>query len=98
MEREEHRINKPLSLENLIAAIEELESKNIISFENFKALTFLEIKRKYFSMSNPTMIERAIIKITDHRSGKSGPSVDIVITETIKDGRVVKTSTRTTYF
>ncbi len=49
-------------------------------------------------MSNPTMIDRAIIKITDQRNGKMGQSVDIEITETIKDGKIVKTSTRTTYF
>lgn len=79
MEREEYRINKPLSLENLITAIEDLVSEGIISFENFKGLTFLEIKKKYFLMSNPTMIERAIIKIADYRSGKNGPLEDIVI-------------------
>ena len=98
MEREEYRINKPLSLENLITAIEDLETEGIISFENFKGLTFLESKKKYFSMSNPTMIERAIIKIADYRSGKNGPSEDIVIKKTIKDGKLVKTSTRITYF
>lgn len=96
MEREEHRINKPLSLENLISAIEDLEHNNIISFDDFKKLSFLEIKKKYFSMSNPTMIDRAIIKITDQRNGKEGPSTHTVVTETIKNGKLIKTSIRIT--
>lgn len=89
-----HLANGVFSYEKLVAAIENLESDGIISFEEFRKLPYYEIKKQYFSMPNPTMMDKAIIIIEDKRSGKEGPSEYITTTQTIKDGKVVKSVTR----
>lgn len=59
----EHLNTKFLSYEKLINAIEELETKGIISFDEFKKLSHLDRKQKYFAVPNYTMMEKAIIKL-----------------------------------
>lgn len=93
-----HLANGTFSYEKLVAAIEKLETENIISFEEFKKMPYHEIKRQYFSMPNPTMMERAIILIEDKRKGKEGPSEHTTVTKTFKDGTLFKTVTKTKYF
>jgi len=85
-----HLNNKMISYDKLIAGIEQLEKNNIISFDEFEKLPFLEIRKRYFSIPNPTMIEKAKILIRDKRDGKKGPSEFITITDTYKEGEIVK--------
>lgn len=82
-----HLVNGVFSYDKLIAAIEKLESDGVISFEEFKKLPYYEIKRQYFSMPQPTMIEKAKIMVEDKRSGKEGPSEYISSTITIEEGK-----------
>ncbi len=86
------------SYEKLVAAIEGLETNGIISFEEFKKLPYYEIKKQYFSVPNPTMMDKTIIMIADKRSGKNGPSEYTRGTQYIEDGKVVKIVKRTDYF
>lgn len=94
-----HLDNRMLSYEKLVAAIEQLEVDDIISFDEFDKLPFYEIHKQYFTMPNPTMMEKAKIVIRDKRSGKDGPSEYKTITEFYdEDGKVTKTITKTQYF
>lgn len=91
--------SRMLSYEKLLVAIEQLEIDGIISFDEFKIMPFHEIRKQYFSVPNPTMMDKAIIMITDKRNGKGGPSEHKTITEFYdENGNVKKTITKTQYF
>ena len=96
--KEEHRNTKMLSADKLVEAIEALEADGVISFDEFKALPRHEIFKKYFAMPSAMMMEKAIIKITDKRSGKEGYSTITTKQTIIENGEVVKTITRTQQF
>lgn len=85
-----HQYRKMLSLENLILAIEDLEAKGIISFDEFKELTYKEIRDNYFLMPNSTSLSKAIIKIEDKRSGRTGSSTLTVFKEKYINNKLVK--------
>jgi hypothetical protein len=80
-DEEEHRNTKMLNFENLIAAIEKLDADGIISFENFKALSFSEIRKKYFVMPNHGLMLKAITRLSDMREGKEVSSVVTSVTK-----------------
>lgn len=97
-ENEEHRVTKMISLENLIIAIENLETKGIISFEEFKQLPYKDIQSRFFAMPQPKTIHKAIIKITDKRNGKTGPSKYVTVKEYSVNGIPTKVEERVEYF
>jgi|ERR1051326_5384057 hypothetical protein len=82
-----HLNNKMISLDNLVSAIEELEAKSIISFDEFKELSHGEIQKKYFLMPQYKTIVKAIQKIQDKRDGKTGLSTFETTITTIKNGK-----------
>ena len=51
--------HKMLSLVKLIEAIEELDKKGIISFEEFNKLHYSEIQKRFFTLPNPVQVEKA---------------------------------------
>src|SRR5688572_25823628 len=93
-----HLNKKMISIENLISAIEDLDSNGIISFEEFKELKYTEIKKQYFLMPNSTQVTKAIIKIEDKRAGKKGFSEYTEIIGHYMNGQIVSEKTITTYF
>lgn len=93
-----HRISKPMSLNSLIDSILTLEKQNIISFEDFKKLSFYSIKQEYFGIAHPTQLTKAMIKIEDLKQGKTTPSSLTTVTEYFKDGKVTKVKKNTTFF
>jgi hypothetical protein len=95
---EDNRNTKMLSSENLILEIEKLEVEGIISFEDFKALPFSDIQQKYFAMPNYTMMQKAIIKISDKRNGKTDLSFFSTTKQIIDTEGNVTTEIRTHRF
>lgn len=93
-----HLRNKMLSYKNLIAAIEELEKDNIISFDEFEKLPYYEIQKQFFSIPNPTMIAKVKIMIRDKRNGKEGLSEYTIITEVHVEGKITKRVIKTQQF
>ncbi len=77
-----HRNCRPMSFEKLVAAILKLEEDKIISFEEFKSLSYKKIQEEYFGMTTETQMTKAMIKIQDLKEGKTGQS-SLTIKETI---------------
>ena len=74
--KNKHHMNaKILSFEKLIKAIEDLDEKGIISFENFKALHFSKINSKFFSLVAPEKVDIAILTIDYKRNEKQRTSL-----------------------
>jgi len=70
-----------------------------INFILFYKLPFYEIRKQYFSVPNPTMMEKAKIIIRDKRNGKEDLSEYKTVTEFYdENGKVTKTVTKTEYF
>ena len=88
---------KPMSLDNLILEILNLEKDGIISFKEFKEIPDYEIKGNYFPMAHVTLIAKAKFKIEAVKSGHHGSISNIKITETYKNG-VIKIERRTNFF
>jgi hypothetical protein len=87
-----------ISFDDLVIAIEELEAKKIISFDEFKVLPFHEIHKRFFAMPHPTTMRKAIAKIQDKRDGKEGLSEVSSTTEHYVNGELKKVVTRTHRF
>ncbi|MCZ8285793.1 MAG: hypothetical protein O9353_10100 [Bacteroidia bacterium] len=87
-----------MSYEKLVAAIEKLETDGIISLDEFEQLPFIQKRKQYFSVPNPTMMEKAIIIIRNKRNGHEGPSKRTTITEIYEEGKPVKRIIKTERF
>jgi hypothetical protein len=87
-----------MSYDKLIAAIEQLETDGVISFNEFKELPLFVIRKHFFQMTNSTMMRKAIIKLEDKRQGKTGPSEYTTVTIIETPGKPTKTIIKTEKF
>ena len=92
MQVENHQIRfpKPLKFQDLIDTIEYLDYNGIISFEKFKQLSYKEYKT-IFPMVHPTLIAKAIIKLTDIKNVKTAPTEYITIKTIEESGKSIRT-------
>lgn len=98
IEKHPHIDGTMYNYDGLIKAIEQLEKDGIISFDEFEKLPYYEIKKQFFKMPQPTMMEKAKIIIRAKRDGNTGPLEYTTGTVYHEEGKPTKIKTITHRF